>query len=161
MSAAPAQQSQPLTAVPRFASPTVRLTRHQYLLILGHCYDGLPDEACGLLGGPVDAQTGEPVGRVDAVYPCQNADASARTYTVDSRDLIKAMRDAEGRGGELIGVFHSHTHTDAYPSPTDVRQAMEPGWVYMLVSLKDGDPVLRSYRILDGKISEVSVVVEG
>lgn len=69
------------------------------------------------------------------------------------------MRDAEARGVEIVGVWHSHTHTDAYPSDTDVRQAVEPGWVYVLVSLKHAEPVLRAYRIRDGATEEVDVVV--
>jgi proteasome lid subunit RPN8/RPN11 len=150
-----------------FAPPTLRLTEAQYRVILGHCYDAERDpeshllyEACGLLGGPVDT-AGEPTGIVTAVYPCRNADASARSYTVHSQDLIRALRDAEGRGDALIGVFHSHTHTDAYPSPTDVDSAMEPTWVYAIVSLKPGDdPVLRAYRVRDGVIAECQVVVE-
>ena len=101
-----------------------------------------------------------PDGRVDLVYPTGNADASARTYSVDSRDLIRSLRAAEAVGLELVGVFHSHTHTDAWPSPTDVRQAMEPNWLYVIVSLKDGDPVLRSFRITDGNIQETPVVLE-
>ncbi|MGH8986532.1 MAG: Mov34/MPN/PAD-1 family protein [Acidimicrobiia bacterium] len=141
------------------ASPTLRLTESQHRQILAHCYDGLPDEACGLLGGPIDDHD-EPTGALSAVYPCTNAEASARTYTVDSRDLIKAMRDAESRGDHLVGVFHSHTHTVAYPSPTDVAQAMEPGWIYVIVSLKDGDPALRAYRIRAGEIAEVAVALE-
>ncbi len=140
------------------STPTLRLSVAQHRALVGHCLDGLPDEACGLMAGPVIG--GEPTGYVSAVYPCRNADASARTYTVDSRDLIKAMRDAEGRGEELVGVFHSHTHTDAYPSDTDVHRAAEPGWVYVLVSLRDGDPALRAYRIRDGAIVECSVVLE-
>ena len=143
-----------------FASPTLRITLEQYRVIVAHCYDGLPDEACGLLAGPLTGEL-EPTGEVTAVYPCTNADASARTYTVDSRDLLRAMRDAEERGDELVGVWHSHTHTDAYPSDTDVRQAFEPGWVYVLVSLKHGDPVLRAYRIRDGRTDEVAVAVDG
>ncbi|MGH9027959.1 MAG: Mov34/MPN/PAD-1 family protein [Acidimicrobiia bacterium] len=141
-----------------FTSPTLRLSEEQYRRIVAHCYDGLPFEACGLLAGPVLA--GEPSGRVSGVYPASNADASARTYTVDSRDLIRAMRDAESRGEELVGVWHSHTHTDAYPSETDVRQAPEPGWIYLLVSLRDGAPQLRAYRIRDGEVAEVPVVLE-
>jgi len=142
-----------------FAAPTLRLTGSQYRQMLAHCYDGLPDEACGLLAGPVDDR-GEPTGVVSAVYPCTNAEASARAYTVDSRDLIKAMRDAENRGHQLVSVFHSHTHTVAYPSPTDVAQAMEPGWIYVIVSLRDGEPVLRAYRIQAGEIAEVAVVLD-
>lgn len=141
-----------------FAEPTLRLSADQHLAIVAHCLDGYPDEACGLLGGPV-TDAGEPTGEVSAVFPCRNADASARTYTVDSRDLIKAMRAAEEQGGELVAVWHSHTHTDAYPSDTDVRQAVEPGWLYVLVSLKHAEPVTRAYRIRDGVIAEVDVVV--
>jgi [CysO sulfur-carrier protein]-S-L-cysteine hydrolase len=142
-----------------FAAPTLRLTAAQHQAIVAHCFDGLPDEACGLLGGPL-ADDLEPEGAVTSVFPCRNADASARTYTVDSRDLIKAMRAAESDGGDLIGVWHSHTHTDAYPSDTDVRQAAEPGWIYVLVSLKHPEPVMRAYRIRDGEIAEVEIVVD-
>jgi proteasome lid subunit RPN8/RPN11 len=147
------------TGVP-FATPTLRLSLDQYNVVVAHCYDGLPDEACGLLAGPMDG-AGEPTGEVGGVYPCVNADASARTYTVDSRDLLRAMRDAETRAEELVGVWHSHTHTDAYPSDTDVRQAFEPGWIYVLVSLRHADPVVRAYRIRDGATDEVAVEVDG
>lgn len=142
-----------------FARPSLRLTERQYREIVAHCYHGLPDEACGLLGGPV-TDRGEPTGVITHVYPCSNADASAVSYTVDSRDLIKALRDAEGRGGALVGVWHSHTHTDAYPSETDVRQAAEPSWLYVLVSLRDGAPTLRSYRIRDSDIAETPVELD-
>jgi proteasome lid subunit RPN8/RPN11 len=144
----------------RFAEPTLRLSQRDYLAVIGHCYDGLPDEACGMLAGRLRPGSFVPDGRIDVVYPCRNADASARTYTVESRDLIRALRDAESKGLELVGVFHSHTHTDAWPSPTDVRQAVEPNWLYVIVSLKDGDPVLRSFRIVDGNIGEIPVVLE-
>ena len=143
-----------------FTEPTLRLTRAGYLTILAHCYDGLPDEACGMLAGRLRPGTTIPEGRVDLVYPCVNADASARTYTVAPRDLLAAMRDAESRGLEIVGVYHSHTHTEAWPSPTDVRQAVDPSWLYVIVSLKDGDPVLRGFRIQDGNISEVPAVLE-
>jgi proteasome lid subunit RPN8/RPN11 len=132
----------------------LRLTHHVYGRMVGHCYDGLPLEACGLLGG--DPGTA----KASLCYPTANAAASARVYTVEPRDHLRADRDAEGRGLELIGVFHSHTHTDAYPSPTDVAQAPDPGWHYVLVSLRDIAPVVRSYRIIDGKIAEESVVLE-
>lgn len=136
----------------------LRLRAADHAAILGHCYDGLPDEACGLLIGPVHVN-GEPVGPVSEVRPCRNADASARTYTVDPRDLLAAMRAAEARGEEIVGVWHSHTHTAAFPSPTDVRQAADPTWAYVIVSLAGGVPVLRSYRIRDGAIAEMPVEV--
>jgi [CysO sulfur-carrier protein]-S-L-cysteine hydrolase len=147
------------------ASPTLRLSRAQYEVVLGHCLDGFPDEACGLFSGPFAPDQGggpaRPTGVVSEVHPCRNADASARTYTVDSRDLLRAMRAAEERGDDIVGVWHSHTHTDAYPSATDVRQAVDGAWIYAIVSLKFGEPVLRAYRIADGAITEVGVEVGG
>jgi len=137
----------------------LRLSHAQYEMVVSHCFDGFPDEACGLLAGPLDASSAAGTGEVTAAYPCQNADQSARTYTVDSRDYLRAMRDAESRGDEIIGVWHSHTHTDAYPSPTDVRQAVDPAWWYVIVSLKHGEPVLRAFQIRDASIAEVPVEV--
>lgn len=137
-------------------TPVLRLTVHQHAVIIGHCYDGLPDEACGLLLGPMIG--GEPTGVVTEARPCANVDRSARTYTVAPPDLLRAMRAAEAYDGvEIIGVWHSHTHTTAYPSPTDVRQAVDPAWIYPIVSLRDGIPVLRAYRIVDGTITELPV----
>jgi proteasome lid subunit RPN8/RPN11 len=122
--------------------------------MVGHAYDGLPDEACGLLAG----RPGR--GKVEVFYPCRNVAASSRVYTIDPGDHLRADRDAEQRGMELIGVMHSHTHTDAYPSPTDVEQAPDPAWHYVIVSLRQEAPVLRSYRIVDGNIDEEAVVLE-
>ena len=141
-----------------FASPTLRLTEDQYRTIVGHCYSGLPYEACGLLIGPVS--NGEPSGAISEVRPCRNEDASALTYRIDGRDQGAAMKAARERGEEIVGCWHSHTHTDAYPSPTDVEQAkFYPEWVYVLVSLRDGNPVLRAYRIRDTEIAECQVVL--
>ena len=133
----------------------LRLPSEVYLRMIAHCIDGLPDEACGLLGG--DPVTDE----VTVCYPTRNAAASARVYTVDPLQHLKADRDAEARGGAILGVFHSHTHTDAYPSPTDVAQAPDPGWHYVIVSLRDTHPVVRSYSIVDGEATEESVVLLG
>jgi [CysO sulfur-carrier protein]-S-L-cysteine hydrolase len=142
-----------------FAQPALRLTESQYATIVGNCYDGLPNEACGLLIGPFGGNL-EPTGVVSEAIPCRNADASAMTYTVDPRDMLKAGRVAEARGHEIVGVWHSHTHTDPYPSPTDVRQAVDPAWLYVIVSLRDNTPMLRSYRIRGGEIAEVAVELD-
>ena len=131
------------------------LTEAVWRQMLGHAYDGLPEEACGLLGG--DPETG----RVRVFYPCRNAAASSRVYTVDPGDHLRADRDAEGRGLQIVGVMHSHTHSEAYPSPTDVAQAPDPAWHYVIVSLKREAAVLRSYRIADGEISEEDVGLDG
>jgi [CysO sulfur-carrier protein]-S-L-cysteine hydrolase len=132
----------------------LRLTTDVHLQMVGHCLDGLPLEACGLIGGdPATALA-------TLCYPTANEAASAKLYTVPAIEHLRADRDAESRGLEILGVFHSHTHTDAYPSPTDVAQAPDPTWHYVLVSLRDTAPVVRSYRIVDGKITEEPVVVE-
>jgi [CysO sulfur-carrier protein]-S-L-cysteine hydrolase len=124
--------------------------------ILRSCLESFPLEACGLLGGSSDAE----LTRVTVCYPAVNAAASAKLYTVEPRDLLRADRAVEAAGLSLVGVWHSHTHTDAYPSPTDVAEAPDPDWHYVIVSLRDSEPVLRSYRIRDGKIEEESVVLQ-
>jgi len=131
----------------------LRIPAPLYAQVLGHCVEGLPDEACGLLGG-------DPTGAVRRCYPTRNIAASAKLYEVDPVAHLRADRDAEANGLAIIGVFHSHTHTDAYPSPTDVAQAPDPDWHYVLVSLRDTQPVLRSYRISGGRIDEEPVIVE-
>ncbi|HZD64712.1 MAG TPA: M67 family metallopeptidase [Acidimicrobiales bacterium] len=131
----------------------LRLPESIWLAMVAHCLDGRPEEACGLLAG---APEGGPIARW---YPTGNVARSARVYTVDPRDHLRADRDAEASGLQIVGVFHSHTHTDAYPSPTDVGQAPDPAWHYVLVSLRHEAPALRSYRLVDGKIEEEPVVV--
>jgi proteasome lid subunit RPN8/RPN11 len=126
-----------------------------YREIVGAAYDGLPDEACGLLVGRA-----HPWPEATAFYRCANADRSSRTYSIDGHELLRLERQADDAGLDVLGVMHSHTHTTAYPSPTDVERAL-PGWHYVIVSLRDGDPVLRSYLIEDGNISEEKVVLMG
>lgn len=115
-----------------------------------------PYEACGLIAGPAGGDT------VTRFYRCHNAAESARVYTIDARDHLRAERDAEDQGWEIRGVVHSHTHTEAYPSPTDVAQAPDPDWHYAIISLReDTNPSLRSYRIVDGEVTEEPVVIVG
>lgn len=132
----------------------LRLTEGLFADILAHALDGLPAEACGLLAASPDNP-----GDVLGFYPCANSARSARVYEVDSRDLGRANWDALQRGLEIVGVYHSHTHTDAYPSPTDADQASDPSWHYVIVSLRHPEPVMRSYRIVDGEVTEEPVEV--
>jgi len=124
-----------------------------HLGMVAHCLRGLPEEACGLIAGDPTLAV------VDSWYPAQNVAHSSRVYTVDPLAHLRADRDAESRGQQILGVFHSHTHTDAYPSPTDIAQAPDPGWHYVIVSLRDINPVVRSYQIVDGQVQEESVVI--
>jgi proteasome lid subunit RPN8/RPN11 len=139
--------------------PVLRLTESQHRTVIANAYDGYPDEACGLFVGPMAG--GAPTGQVSEARPCRNEAASSLVYRIDGRDQLAAMRAAEARGEDVVGCWHSHTHTDAYPSPTDVEQAKwYPDWVYVLVSLKYEEPVLRAYRIVDGEIVEIPVALD-
>ena len=128
----------------------LQLTRATWAQMVGHAYDGLPDEACGLFAGPPGTA------RVTTFFPCENAAASSRVYTIAPKDLLRIDREAEAAGLEVLGVMHSHTHTDAYPSPTDVGAA-DPWFHYVIVSLRQEAPVLRSFRIRDDAIDEEPV----
>lgn len=125
--------------------------------LVAHLIAGLPDEACGLIGGRPGA--GDDPCLVDSWYPSPNVAASSRVYTIDPKTHLRADRDAEDRGAEIVGVVHSHTHSEPFPSPTDVRQAPDPSWHYVIVSFRLGTPMLRSYRIVDGSILEEPVLV--
>ena len=138
--------------VGRYGSPVLHLTAELRDQMLAHAYRGLPLEACGLFAGDAD-------GTVHRFYPTDNEAHSSKLYTVPARDFLRSERDAEDRGWQLLGVMHSHTHTDAYPSPTDVAQAPDPEWHYVIVSLRDDQPSLRSYRIVGGEITEERVAV--
>ena len=118
-----------------------------------------PAEACGLLAGEL--------GDIDVkgVYPCRNAAPAGRQdviYELDPGDFLKADRDARTNGWEIVGVYHSHTHSEALPSPTDIEKAehQDPGWHYILVSLRLPTPVVRSFTIVDGKVAEEPLVLE-
>ena len=131
------------------------MSRSLYMEMVAHCLAGLPDEACGLLVGPYGGE------EATHIFPTENAAASALIYEIDPREMLGVDRAARALGADIMGVFHSHTHTDAYPSPTDVAQALDPGWHYVLVSLRDTHPVVRSYRIVEGAITEEPVEVPG
>lgn len=145
---------------------SLHLTGEQYRVILAHCYDGLPDEACGLLAGPVSSSADPmPTGEISSVHPCANAAKSSKLYRIDGGEYLRAER-AAASGHEIVGAWHSHTHTDAYPSPTDVEQALgiqslNGTWVFPIVSLKYDEPLVRVYVIdrVDGGITEIPVVV--
>ena len=131
------------------------MSRALYMEMVAHCLAGLPDEACGLLVGSYGGD------EATHLFVTPNAAASAMVYEIDPKEMLRVDRAAQDLAADIMGVFHSHTHTDAYPSPTDVAQAPDPTWHYALVSLRDDAPVVRSYRIVDGNIAEEPVVLEG
>jgi proteasome lid subunit RPN8/RPN11 len=96
-------------------------------------------------------------GTVTEVLPSANVADSAKLYEVDSAVLLRAYRRSEEVGLSVLGVFHSHTHSEAFPSPTDVAQAPDPEWHYVVVSLRDVPSTIRSFHIIDGEIDEEEI----
>ena len=132
----------------------LHLRESAYLAMIAHAYDGLPDEACGLIAGPTHDQA-------STFVACENVDRSSRTFSLGP-DAWEAIDELEGKGLTTLGVVHSHTHTEAYPSPTDIDQASNPfltGWRWVLVSLRQDAPVVRSYVITDGKVVEEPIAL--
>jgi proteasome lid subunit RPN8/RPN11 len=129
----------------------LRLQRDAFDAICDLAFREYPLEMCGLVAGAPGSD------HAAHFYTCRNAAESARVYTVDPHDFMRAELDADDREWEINGVVHSHTHSEPYPSPTDVTQAPVAEWHYVIVSLKRDAPELRSYRIVDGVISEEPV----
>jgi len=106
-----------------------------------------PNECCGLIA----AADSVPV----KVFPMTNADASPVTYRLDGKEQLRVFDEMDEQGWELWGIYHSHTHSEAYPSETDIKLAFYPEARYLLLSLQDrAAPVLRSFRITDGEVTE-------
>ncbi|HMS24424.1 MAG TPA: M67 family metallopeptidase [Acidimicrobiia bacterium] len=99
-----------------------------------HCSEGFPLESCGLFLGPLDGE-GKPVGVITHLWPAHNSEKSARIYSVDPKDMFEASRFAQDNKIDIVGVYHSHTHSLAYPSPTDIEQAIDSNWCYAIASL--------------------------
>ena len=146
-----------LLAVPETVG-TLTLTDEVRQAMIDHAFAGLPNEACGLFSGRTDGTT------ADAFHPMVNAAASREIYVLDGQEQLEVERAVDEAGRVVLGVMHSHTYTEAYPSPTDVDDAsrFDPLgiWLFVIVTLKDPAPALRAYRILDGLITEVRVVFE-
>jgi proteasome lid subunit RPN8/RPN11 len=119
--------------------------------MVAHAREEYPLECCGMLAG----MDGLPVKQVRAT----NSEASEFRYRVDDRELLRFLRECDDNGWDFLAVYHSHTRSEAYPSPTDVRLARNwPDPYYILVSLEDQDsPVVRAFRINDGEISEEEI----
>jgi proteasome lid subunit RPN8/RPN11 len=115
-----------------------------------------PDEACGVILGPLGADT--PV----RLKPMINAAHSSTFYEFDPKDLLSLYREVDDNDEEIVVIYHSHTETEAYPSRTDIAYAGEPGAHYVLVSTREEiapATEFRSYRIIDGTVTEEPVTI--
>jgi proteasome lid subunit RPN8/RPN11 len=134
----------------------LQIDRPTYDTLVAHARDEYPNEACALLAGPPSDGA-----RVEKTFTLPNAEASPTFYVVDPTAQLHAMNEMDERGWDLVGIFHSHTFTEAYPSRTDVELAAYPDATYLILSLADQDaPVLRGFRIRDGQVDEVPLLLE-
>ncbi len=121
-------------------------------MIYKHCDREYPNEACGILAGHN--------GAVEKIYSMKNAEASPSFYVMEPQEQFSVMKEMRRDGLDLVGIYHSHTGSHAYPSATDVSLAYYPEAVYLIVTLLDRDkPAARGFTIIDGTISEVPVTV--
>jgi proteasome lid subunit RPN8/RPN11 len=129
------------------------LDRGTYEALIAHALSDFPYEVCGLLAAKN--------GRWVRHYKIPNAARSMTFYSMDPKAMLHPMREIEDHDWEL-GIYHSHTHTEAFPSQTDVELASYPNAVYLIVSLQDLDqPVIRAFDIVDGTITERTLYVAG
>ena len=118
--------------------------------IVAHARAGLPNEACGILAGAD--------GRVERFFPAESDEPSPYYYRIESRDQIRIMNEIDEAGLDLIGIYHSHTSSPAFPSRTDAEQAFWPDAVYVIVSLASPEADVRGYRIRDMDVTEEELV---
>ena len=128
---------------------------HAYVQqIVEHARREAPNECCGVIAGKD--------GVAVKLWQATNAEHSPYRYSIEGKEFLQIMRELEENGCEMLAVYHSHTHTPAYPSPTDRRQVMLSGWdqpFYILVSLAEEPPDVRAYTIRDGAIAEQRLVI--
>ena len=116
--------------------------------LVTHCQSRYPKEACGYLAGRAE-------GAAEQAYPMTNAEDSPIGYRMDPKEQLQAEKQMRRRGQRLVGIYHSHTASDAYPSSVDISLAISPDVSYVLVSLKDpARPGLRSFRIDGPQVTE-------
>jgi proteasome lid subunit RPN8/RPN11 len=137
------------------ASPTRPLRISQSLVdeMVAHARDELPNECCGMVGGRD--------GEASAVIRVANAAASPLRYEMDPQEQYNALKAIEDEGGELLAIYHSHTKSAAYPSQTDVNQAVAwPEQIYLIVSLQDPDsPDVKGYWLKDLGIADAELEI--
>jgi proteasome lid subunit RPN8/RPN11 len=141
---------------------TVQLSPEIRAGIIEHARRDYPNEACGVIVGSAYAVDG---GQALRFIPTRNAAASPLRYLIDSAELLAVTMAADDNGEEIWAIVHSHTHSPARPSPTDIRQAAWwPDALYLLVSLgadqtdpETGEPGIRGWRIVGDETFEVAL----
>ena len=138
--------------MPSASLAAMRVPRQIVEEMIAHAREEAPNECCGMIGGADGSAT--------TLYRTRNAEASPLRYSIHSQDLIDTTNAIENAGEGLVGIYHSHTGSAAYPSQTDVNLAAYPDAVYVIVSLEDPqNPDVRGFWIRDGQIDEADLDV--
>lgn len=134
----------------------LRMEYKHYEEILDHAKKGLPNEACGLIGGILE----ENVKVVKEVYLLRNVDESREHFSMDPKEQLAAVKDIRQKGYTLFGNFHSHPETPARPSAEDIRLAYDPAASYLILSLQNQEqPVLKAFHIEQGAATEEPIEI--
>jgi proteasome lid subunit RPN8/RPN11 len=141
-----------------YPGAVLTIAQATYDAIVAHAKRDHPVEACGIVAGPEGSD------RPERFVEMVNAAGSPTFYEYDSTDLLQLYKEMDQRDEEPVVIYHSHTATEAYPSVTDINLAGEPGAHYVLVSTREhgnneGPVEFRSYRIVDGQVTEEEVTV--
>ncbi len=135
----------------------LKLDKKDYEKILEHCKKGLPNEACGLIGGTIEGD----VKMIKKVYLLTNIDASREHFSMDPKEQLQAVKDLRANGYTLLGNFHSHPESPSRPSEEDKRLAYDSTASYMILSLMEEEPVFRSFHIdPDKNVTVEELVIE-
>jgi proteasome lid subunit RPN8/RPN11 len=136
------------------------MSREQFGAIVAHARAGLPYEVCGLIAGEIKNDGPEVERIVSKVYALTNIDKSAEHFSMEPAEQFRAISDIRKNRTVLLGNFHSHPNTPARPSAEDIRHAYDKELVYVILSLMDGEPRLKGFRIRDGRREEETVRIE-
>ena len=123
-----------------------------YNEMLAHAHAEYPNECCGLLAGKGND--------IRALYRMTNTHHSPVSYFMDPKEQFSVFKEIREKETELLGIFHSHPHTQAYPSKTDVGLAYYPDALYLIISLGERNPVVNGFRIVNGAITEETFEVK-
>lgn len=131
---------------------TLWLTHDQARAVADHARSAAPQEACGLIAG-----TGE---RAVRVIPIPNAAADPlHRYDMEPAAFVRAMFDIQRERLQLIGIYHSHPHSDPVPSPVDIDRAAYPDVAYLIVSLRARQPQFAAWRIQRRRVERIDLCV--
>ena len=134
------------------------LKKEDYEKILAHCKEGLPNEACGLIGGTIEGDNRS----IQKVYLLTNIDQSNEHFSMDPKEQLAAVKDMRANGLKLLGNFHSHPESPSRPSEEDKRLAYDSKVNYLILSLMDlENPVFNAFRIDEEKnVTKEELVIE-